>query len=163
MDLERFLHALKEAKSNYETVEAAQKKLEKELVKQEAPLVRAFAQRLAVFEKTINVHGEDAVLLYKFDTSGKTLISPEVYLKQNGEIVYEVYDEEGYRRYRPTAIIEDYYNIISLEEFLLHCPFYEIYTFFQNRIEFLDEEAEIYIENNRKRRIFIEKMSKALE
>ncbi|QST02896.1 hypothetical protein IMZ31_20320 (plasmid) [Pontibacillus sp. ALD_SL1] len=162
MDLQNFLTQLSQAHEDSDRTEKTQKTIEQQLLKEEGPLVRRFAEHLFPLEKTITVHGEDAVLIYVFDSNGKTMISPEVFLCENGNIVYEVYDEEGYRRFRPTADIQENYVTIPLEEFLMYCPFYEIIAFFHDRIDILYKNAESWIERNDKRKRCIEKMREIL-
>lgn len=162
MDLNELFTEIKRAQKDFDEIKATQQSLEARLVEEEVPLVLKFADKIFPFSKKIKVHGVEAVLLYVFESNGKTLISPEVYLKKNGEVVYEVYDETGYRNFRPTAIIQDGYNVIAVKEFLHSVPFHEIVAFYKDRVEVLYEDAEEIIEGNKLRKAFNEKMKKFL-
>lgn len=162
MDIHELVNEVKQAQEDFDKIKATQRKIEEQIIKEEAPLVLAFAKEIFPFSKKIDIHGTKAVLIYAFDSNGKTLISPEVFLKENGEVVYKVYDEEAYRSFNPMAIIKDGYNIIPLEKFLYTVPFHEIFTFYKERAEILYEEAESVIEANKYRKIFNEKMKKNL-
>lgn len=162
MDINELILDLERAQKDFDDIKSAQKPIEQRLIEDEVPLVAKFAERIFPFSKKIKVHGQDAVLLYVFESNGKTLISPEAYLKKNGEVVYEVYDENGYRHFRPTAIIEDGYNVISLKEFLYTVPFHEIVQFYKDRVDVLYENAEELVEANKFRKAFNEKMKRFL-
>lgn len=162
MDINELILDLQRAQKDFDDIKAAQKPIEQRFIEDEVPLTLKFAEKIFPFSKKVNVHGQDAVLLYVFESNGKTLISPEAYLKKNGEVVYEVYDEAGYRHWRPTARIEDGYNIISLKEFLYTVPFHEIVQFYQDRVGVLYENAESIVEENKFRKAFNEKIKRFL-
>lgn len=165
MELQEFLSELKQAHNDFTEVKKTQSAIELNVIEnEEMPLVLKFVEKIRSIEKKkVMIRGEEAVLLYVFDSEGKTLISPEVYITNNGDVAYEVFDESGYRRFRPTAIIQDGYNIIPLKEFLQHCPFYEIFSFYNDRSDVLYEQAEEIIENNKIRKAFVDKMKKFLD
>ena len=163
MDINEMISELKQAQQDFDEINRTQKPIEIRLVEDEIPLVLKFAEKIIPFSKKISVHGTDAVLLYVFNSNGKTLISPEVYLKTNGDVVYEVYDENGYRSFRPTAMIQDGYNVISLKEFLHTVPFHEIVSFYKDRIDVLYEDAESIVEDNKFRKAFNDKMKQFLK
>ena len=148
MDINELISDLQQAQKDFDEIKAVQKPMEQRLTEDEVPLTLRFAEKIFPFSKKIKVHGDDAVLLYVFESNGKTLISPEAYLKKNGEVVYEVYDESGYRRFRPTAVIEEGYNVISLKEFLYTVPLHEIIQFYKDRVDVLYENTEEMIINN---------------
>lgn len=162
MDMNELIKELQKAQMDFNHIKESQKPIENRLIEEEVPLALKFASNIFPFSKKIKVHGDEAVLIYVFNSNGKTLISPEVYLKRNGEVVYEVYDERGYRSFRPTAIIEDGYNVITLKEFLTSVPFHEIISFYKDRIDVLYEDAEDMVEANKLRKSFVDKMKKWL-
>ena len=162
MDINALISDIQRAQKDFDDIKAAQTLIEQRLLEEEVPLTLNFAKKIFPFSKKVEVHGDEAVLLYVFESNGKTLISPEAYLKKNGEVVYEVYDETGYRRWRPTARIEDGYNVIPLKEFLYTVPFHEIVQFYQDRVDVLYENAEALVESNKFRKAFNEKMKRFL-
>lgn len=158
MNMDELFVELQAAQKVFNEIKGTQRPLELRLIEEEVPLVLKFAQKIFSFSKKMKVHGEEAVLLYVFNSNGKTLISPEVYIKKNGDVVYEVYDERGYKKFRPTAIIEDGYNVIPLHEFLQTVPFHEIISFYKDRVDVLYEDAEEIVESNKLRKAFNDKM-----
>lgn len=152
-----FTQRLREAQQYYLTVKHVQLEEKKRLATEEIPLVKQLMDNIRPFYTKKEVHGEEAVLLYVFNPNGKTFISPYAYLKQNGEVVYEVYDEENYRRYVPGAKVVEGYNIIPLDEFLMACPFHAIYQFLLDEKNRFESESDKLIEDNKKRAAFNEK------
>lgn len=158
MDIQNLIAELKKAHEDFHSIEKEQKEIQKKIIQEEIGLVLKFAELIYPFEKKKLIHGEQALLLYVFHSSGKTLISPETYLKHNGEVVYQVHDEAAYRSYRPDAVIVDGYNVINLDEFLEYVPFKEIYAFFKERPAVLYENADELVDKNISRKDFIKKI-----
>ncbi|KZD50185.1 hypothetical protein [Bacillus cereus] len=154
LSIDNFVQQLKNAQNYYMTVKHVQLEEKRRLATEETELVMNLMDRIRPFYKKAFIHGEEAVLLYIFDANGKTFISRQAYLKSNGEVVYEIYDEDNYRKYVPNARIVEGYNIIPLEEFLLACPLYEVYQFLLDQKNEYERQADELIEGNRLRERF---------
>lgn len=158
MTVDHLMEELQKAQTFHRTAERVQADEKKKIAKEEIPYVFKLADKLRPFFNKKIIHGEEAVLIYKFNPNGKTFISPEAYLKQNGDVVYEVYDETNYRRYVPDANILEGYNIMPLEEFLLAVPFYELFDYVVKLKDSYYDTAQKMVENNQKRRRLFEEL-----
>lgn len=156
MDLNSLLEQLSVVQKKYDTTKKQQLLREKLLIEEEVPLLKDFVKRLVKKTKVKNINNEETVLIYVFPSNGKTLISPEVFMTKDGRIVYEIFDEESYRKYRPDAVIENNYNYIEAEEFLRVVPFSDIYNYFIERIELLNEDIEEMVNTNNVREHFLD-------
>ena len=156
MDLNNLLSQLSVTEKKFNEIREEELVRELLLIQEEAPLLKEFAVKLVDTVNSKNINGEDAVLIYVFESNGKTLISPEVFITRSGKIVYEVFDEVNYLKYRPNAIIKNNYNYMEVEEFLRVIPFRSIYSYFLERIEILNEDIVDMKKNNDLRKKFVE-------
>ena len=161
MDLNDLLNKLSVAQENFNNIRDNELVRELLFVQEEAPLLKDFAAQIMNHSTTRNINGEEAVLIYVFQSNGKTLISPEVFMTSSGQIVYEVFDEVNYLKYRPNAIIRNHYNYMEVEEFLRVVPFSSIYGYFLERIEILNEDALEMKKVNDERDLFIKNYKKS--
>lgn len=154
-ELNDMIENLKRAHEEYYKTKNKELEVQKEIIQEETIYLMNFIEKIYSFSKKKVIHEVEALLLFVYPTSEKTLISPEVYIKPNGEIVYEVFDEEKYLAFRPHAEIRDKYNIISIEEFLGYVSLPQIIEFFDERSDVLDEYAAEMKEKNVKRHEFL--------
>jgi len=156
MDIHKLIDDLKGAKEQYDEVFGTQRLVENSLIKEEVELLKKFTKPLFGVAETIEVHADDALLIFDYKNQDKTLISSKVYLsKSDFKIKYEVYDEEKYRRHRRNAYIVDGWNIMEPSEFLQYITLENIFDFFNERPSYLYDRSEKYVEFNKKRKQFI--------
>lgn len=140
MDIQKLLNDLVIAQNEFEEAQRIEKEREKQLIEIETPLLKEFIVKLIDSTDSQYINHEESALIYVFPSNGKTLISPEVYMTRSGKIVYEVFDEVEYRKYRKDAVIVNKFNYLEVEEFLRIVPFSEIYAYFEERISLLEED-----------------------
>lgn len=163
MDIRKLVSDLGDAKQHWEEVFGTQRKVEQKIIQEEAALLKSFVQLFFPVGEKKEIHADDALLIYEYKDDAKDLISPKVYFSSDNKIKYEVYDEEKYRRFRKNAWIVDGWNIMTPEEFLQYKTLEEVFGFFNERPDVLYKQAQNFVEFNKERMEFIQKIKRIFQ
>lgn len=106
------------------------------------------------------ISGVECTLIYVFDSSKKSSISPKVYHCEDGKIRFQVYKKEEYKGYSPNTSIKDGYAVVEPEEMFKYINLSDVYEFLVERIDTLKEIAEHTHEEIEHRKNFLNMFNK---
>lgn len=90
------------------------------------------------------INGVKSYLIYRFENSKNTSISPKVYYCDDGYVRYAVFDVETYKCYNPEVIIEERapFAKVSLQKMFETLELYDFLHFILDRLSTLNEIHE---------------------
>ena len=132
---------------------------EQKVIEQEVRVLAKFVDEIFEFATKKTILGKECILIYVFEQSKNHTISNDVYLSTDGNVRYQVFDEDTYRGYVPDATFEGGYATIRVDHFLKTVPLYKIFTFFDNRPSALKEKEFEIADSVDRRKKFLEALS----
>lgn len=159
MHIKELINELKIAHENLNV----ERHLEEGIIEEEIEVLEKFVDLLFPFATKKTINGKEALLLYVYGIDEKSFISHEVYLDKELNVIYQIFDLNKYLGFVPDADVRNGYRYMKLNDFLKNKPLKDIFEFFIERIDVLQEYTDDTRNLTEDRKLFLRKIKEAFK